>query len=836
MDNSATKLSQGVSCPGCKRGAFTTDSDKTLLNSVFSQLCHPESIVDSPDFFRHSLPRTMHTSQSVPWTKSSDRPFPFNPVDPSEARRIQDYLESLATQSSDPSIAQHLRTWIEQLNWLHSFHQCSQMLVAAIEPGSWKIQYANRSFHRLLELGTDDCSPSAATDLRTLLQRLLSEPDFLAVQQLYRRHLLHLILREFYSIDASQLRLLEVPVRVTLPHPSNSLARHIEFCLRSDPLSITRLDPSWDEFAEMGLMQMAEPERSALLSDPAQLRQLEQQICLPNYRIQGQLLLEGLDVTLQELIHQTIQLLINRDPILRPHKFCQVDQQLRSLFRAQNSFILTIEANQFRVLTTPSSAALETQTQPIEALQSTCLMPPLQNNQVMIVPDLAASCKTEFDQQLLMQGGRSLLLIPLSSSVQIPGLSDALPPYARGMLGLVGIMSDRPGHFDGLDCFHAEQLIPAFTHALTSAQQQLVQQRFITNIHPAVEWRFLQEAERRSLGLPAAPIVFDHVYPLYGISDIRGSSETRNRAIQADLLAQLRLGFAVVEAVCQAKESTLGEQLRLDLLERIHELEQRITVDAEVTETRYLQNHLEVYFDYFAQCGEQARAAIATYQQACDNEQQCFYQARAEYDRTIGQINTCLKETWERWQHRMQQITPHYCDIETTDGMDHMIYAGQSIDPNFSKFQLRSLRYEQLRAMCACARTALQFQQNYDHDLQVTHLVLVQDCTVDIFHDETTEKLFDVRGTRDTRYEIVKKRIDKAVDERTQTRITQPEMLTLVYSTQEELVEYQQYLHYLVREGLIDSAIEQGTVEPLQGVTGLKFVRVRILPDSQELP
>jgi hypothetical protein len=48
----------------------------------------------------------------------------------------------------------------------------------------------------------------------------------------------------------------------------------------------------------------------------------------------------------------------------------------------------------------------------------------------------------------------------------------------------------------------------------------------------------------------------------------------------------------------------------------------------------------------------------------------------------------------------------------------------------------------------------------------VTHLVLVQDLTVDIIHDENTEKLFEVRGTRDIRYEIVKKRIDKAVDEK----------------------------------------------------------------------
>jgi hypothetical protein len=145
---------------------------------------------------------------------------------------------------------------------------------------------------------------------------------------------------------------------------------------------------------------------------------------------------------------------------------------------------------------------------------------------------------------------------------------------------------------------------------------------------------------------------------------------------------------------------------------------------------------------------------------------------------------------------------------------------------------MRSLRYEQLRAVCDCARTAFKLQTLYDTQLEVTHLVLVQDLTVDIIHDDNTERLFEVRGTRDIRYEIVKKRIDKAVDEQSRTRITQPGMLTIVYSTEEEWAEYQQYLRYLAREGWVDSEIQCSTVEPLQGITGLKFGRVRVLPET----
>lgn len=721
------------------------------------------------------------------------------------------------------------------LDWLSTLHHSSQLLIAVINPLNLTLHYANQTGCRLLGLPPhpDPAAPLPAPPLRDILQQRLTPGDYAAVLKLYRRHLLHYVLRSLYQVDLSYCRWLETPAMVSLPSPDHAEPRYIEFWLRSDNLHITRLAGTPDEFADLHLTTLSPIEWEQTLTDPQQLQELEDRFCLTHYQVTGQVLLEGLDVTVRETIHRITQLLIDRDSILKPQKFRQVSQQLRSLFRTGNTIMLTLEQEQIRVFMGSGQQELDATTYPLELLQDSHVMQALQANQVQVIQDLSRDSRTELGQQLAQKGVRSLLLLPLVT--QLPGLSNPTGTASvrrPQMIGLVGLLSDRPNHFDGLDCCHAQQLIPAFTRALTSAQRQLTHQRFINNIHPAVEWRFLQEAERRSLGFPAAPIVFNQVYPLYGISDIRGSSEARNQAIQADLLAQFQLAVGVVQAVCEAQESALTHQLHLDLLERMEHLRETITVDAEVTELRYLRNHVEAYFDYFGQCGAGAIAAIAAYRAACQHPQNCVYKARAAYDQAIGQINTILRETWESWQQRMQQITPHYCDIETTDGIDHMIYAGQSIDPKFSKFQLRSLRYEQLRAVCDCARVALQFQAETHSPMQVTHLVLVQDATVDIFHDETTEKLFDVRGSRDTRYEIVKKRIDKAIDEQTQTRITQPGMVTLVYSTSEELEEYQQYLHYLMREGWIDSQCDRGTVEPLQGVTGLKFIRVRVRAEA----
>ena len=255
----------------------------------------------------------------------------------------------------------------------------------------------------------------------------------------------------------------------------------------------------------------------------------------------------------------------------------------------------------------------------------------------------------------------------------------------------------------------------------------------------------------------------------------------------------------------------------------------------EVRAAEYLNERLEVYFDYFVQCGPQVQAAVEAYQAACENEHNCVYGDRTRYDRMLNLIGNKLQETWARWQEKMQQILPHYCDIECTDGMDHMIYVGKAIDPKFSQFHLHSLRYEQLRAICDCGRTVFRLEAESQINMELAHLVLVQNTTIDIFHNENTEKMFDVKGTRDIRYELVKKRIEKAVDKDAQERITQSGMLTVVYSTEDEWEEYQQYLRYLSREGWVEAKVQTGMVESLQGVSGLKFARVRILPDTKAL-
>lgn len=756
------------------------------------------------------------TTDSVPENNNQTSPGE------TEFLELEAILPTLASQLPDAPKIQQIKTWQQDLGWFTTLRQGSRVLMAAIAPETFRITYANDYFCRFF--GMKSTSTGFLRQPITLFD-LFSNLAAAKVQQWYRRHLLAEFLRQRYAIDCQKPddpdnteapTILQVK-SVLYPEP-----RTIKFWLNSQGLKVALAENITDKLSKLNNFLSS----SEQWYDPEQLESLAKNIGPDHYRVKGFLLLEAFDVTIEEQMQQIIQMLTGRLSILRPEGFRQLDQAMRSLFRADKSLFLSAEQDPARLFSETEFQDLSVTSYSLEFLQGSHFQKAAASKQICHIPDLGLDAPTECDRQLLESGVRSLLLLPLEIGIGCHNNKNDGNNQQR--MGLVGITSNQPHHFNQRDLENAKKLISPFTVAWRQALQQRTTS--FNNIHPSVEARFIEEAERRSWGLPPEPIVFKNVYPLYGISDIRGSSQERNIAIQKDLLTQYELGIKIVEVVSASEKSDLVEQIRLDLVEQIEHLKQEITVDSEVTAVEYLQKNLEIYFDYFAQCSPAAAEAVQAYTAACANEHQCVYQARARYDETVNQINQRLRETWESWQEKMQKIIPHYCDIECTDGIDHMIYVGKSIHADFSLFHLRSLRYEQLKAVCDCARTAFKIQQNYDTQLQLTHLVLVQDTPLDIFHDEKTERLFDVGGTRDTRYEIVKKRIDKGVDQRSQERITQPGMLTLVYSTNKEWEEYQKYLCYLSREGWVEPKIQYGNVEPLQGVTGLKFARVRVLP------
>jgi hypothetical protein len=111
--------------------------------------------------------------------------------------------------------------------------------------------------------------------------------------------------------------------------------------------------------------------------------------------------------------------------------------------------------------------------------------------------------------------------------------------------------------------------------------------------------------------------------------------------------------------------------------------------------------------------------------------------------------------------------------------------------------------------------------------LETTQLIFVHSNTIDISF-RSDEHRFDVEGAYNIRYEMIKKRIDKVLIKGTNERLTQPGKIALVYFQQKDVEEYISHIHYLQDQQILTEGIEYLELEELQGVSGLKAIRVNV--------
>jgi hypothetical protein len=134
----------------------------------------------------------------------------------------------------------------------------------------------------------------------------------------------------------------------------------------------------------------------------------------------------------------------------------------------------------------------------------------------------------------------------------------------------------------------------------------------------------------------------------------------------------------------------------------------------------------------------------------------------------------------------------------------------------------------QLASMAAIAKMVYLQEPHRTVHLQTTQLIYVNASTIDIsFRND--EKRFDVEGGYNIRYHIVKKRIDKVHVKETGERLTQPGKVAVVYSLPEHKIAYLQYIIQLQQDGVLQPTIEELNLEDLQGVSGLKALRVSVI-------
>ena len=385
------------------------------------------------------------------------------------------------------------------------------------------------------------------------------------------------------------------------------------------------------------------------------------------------------------------------------------------------------------------------------------------------------------------------------------------------------------------------EVLPLFSMAVQRSMEELnariqtqIKEKF-TAIHPVVEWRFrkavLDSLDRHGDGggLELEPIVFEKVYPLYALSDIRGSSTQRALAIRHDLLAQLQLAKDVVQAAHQARGLPVLDELLYRIDKHVVQIETGLASGGEVGVISFLRSDVERLFDRLQEFGPGVRARIEAYRAAVDPRLRSVYRQRRVFEESVTRLTETISSYLDLEEQAAQGMFPHYFEKQKTDGVDHQIYIGAALveDGRFDPLYLKNLRLWQLMVVCGIAARADQLTKNLPVPLQTTHLILVQHAPLSI-RFRFDEKRFDVDGAYDIRYEIVKKRIDKAVVKGATERVTQPGKIAIVYAQPGEALEYRGYIEYLQHLGYLSGEVEDLELEEFQGVHGLRALRVTV--------
>ncbi|WP_426668039.1 GAF domain-containing protein [Mucilaginibacter sp. McL0603] len=432
--------------------------------------------------------------------------------------------------------------------------------------------------------------------------------------------------------------------------------------------------------------------------------------------------------------------------------------------------------------------------------------------------------------QLKSQGIASFILAPI--------VKDGM------LLGILELVSPRACELNSVNANKLEIVMPfmvdTIDRKITEFRNRIeaVIQNNYTTLHPSVNWKFRREAKKYiyniNLGLAYTlkEIAFKNVYPLYGEVDIKNSSVTRNLSVKNDLKNQVEQLILLLDQLHQDNTITGAEQNLADLNTFIDELSEGIKADTE----QNIQHYLEVYiYPLLNQANIKKPIAedIENYFKNIDPEAGYFYANRRDYEKTLSLVNEKLISILDERQAEVQHFFPHYYERFKTDGVEHSLYIGNSISPggNFNMADLERLRLWQLLVTAEMEIEQYRLKEILPLHLGVTSLILVFSAPIAI-RFRMDEKHFDIDGAYNIRYEVIKKRIDKANIKGTHERITSEGAITIVYSKTEEAAEYNRYIQILQSAGILTDSIEHFEIEDLQAVSGLKALRVGVAYDT----
>lgn len=441
------------------------------------------------------------------------------------------------------------------------------------------------------------------------------------------------------------------------------------------------------------------------------------------------------------------------------------------------------------------------------------------------VDDLEEEVKALPSFQILKSNNiRSFMVIPIIKDSELLAILEVTSPVADCL--------------DGLKLKKLEFIFDIIVYSLKRFNfekdnqiEAIIQQEY-TAIHESVAWKFRAEAEKKYNALLAGKkyalreISFSGLVPLFGQTDIRASSEKRQECLAGDLKQQT----IALSEIFETADNETSEKFLMALDAFREELSDYIRADTEQRFQHFLRSEIAPQLLILENSGNRiVQQLLKRYQRNTFHRYGVFYNQRKLLDDSITIINRKLSEILEKKQEKAQQIFPHYFEMFKSDGVEYNLFIGPGIAPElpFDKSVVRKLKIWQLETLSRMEKSVSRIS-GLPYPLEVASLIFAYNDTIEI-RFRMDEKRFDVDGAYNSYYEIIKKRLEKAFVKGSKERLTQPGKITIVYLDEDSGKDYLEMVKKLQKKKILSPETEMLEVEDMQGVSGLKAIRISSL-------
>ncbi|PHN95362.1 GAF domain-containing protein [Maribacter sp. 6B07] len=634
-----------------------------------------------------------------------------------------------------------------------------------------------------------------------------------------------------YKLDFSRPYFYDIP-------DANGVMRHYRILYNADFIDVIPTDKA---------KEVTQEDVDELLANPTDIKLWKEKIPPESFISKGFVIANLFDVTMEQAISNIKSKLISKDT-LQPVKFMNdLQETFKSFFRLPNIKVgfasFDAKKDQFEeVAGIGFDSFLLRGRHAIDCKVALCeesYHKLIDFNSYFTITDMDRMVGQSGEMQpykgLQDQGVQSAIFAPIA--------------YEGKLLGILEIVSQKKGVLNGVNAQKLDDVMPFIVSAVVRTKNEennridAIIQNECTSVHSSVYWRFQEEAKRfmqdeiEGRSPSFKEIVFKDVYPLFGQIDIKDSSQARNLAIQRDLMIQLSEIDSVLNIALKKWNLPIYEELIFRVNNHLDSIKEMLYTNSEQAIFDFVQDEISPVFEHLKKADKEIENHILVYESKIDMGTGSYYDHRKNYDESVTLVNKTLSSVIDKRQESAQNMFPHYYERYKTDGVEHNMYIGSSISESkeYNPLYLNNLRLWQLQVMCEMENAHYSLKPKLPVPLDAASLILVYNTSLSI-RFRMDEKQFDVDGTYNARYEVIKKRIDKSYIKGTEQRLTQKGVLSIVYSQKKDELEYLRYIKFLKSKGYFTNQIEIVELEGLQGVSGLKAIRAQILYKREQEP